>query len=210
MGLQKRFGTINSLLTSKVKHVKHYYGKYLTGSYPEGNPVFELFIHPIDCYLQLFGKASVQFLKNGSSGSSQEYLLILAHGNATGIVELSTGYNWNTAVDSLLINTNKEVLTVRYPNFVQGEEKCMTFVGVPLEKIGKSHPEARTYLNNDGVIPSMENGNLYVQGFYGAISHFVRAVETNTADLSFQPESLVNVFEILDQLSGSGTKKSHV
>ena len=176
------------------------------GPYPEGNPVYELFIHPVDNCIQLFGKAKIQLIKGSSASLGPEFLLILEHGPTTGIIELSTRYNWNNAVDSLVINTNTEVLTVRYPNFVQGEEKSKTFVGLPLEKIGNRPLLTRTYLNNDGVIPSMENGNLYIQGFYGAISNFVQAVEKNIADQPSQPETLMNVFEILDALNNVSAK----
>jgi virulence factor len=206
--LQKRFGTINRLLVNKIKQTSHYHCKYLVGPYPEGNPVYELFIHPVDNCVQLFGNAGIRFIKNSSSNRSSEFLLILEHGRTTGIIELSTGHSWNNPVDSLVINTDDELFTVRYPNFVQGEEKSKTFAGIPLEKIGNRPQVTRTYLNNDGVIPSMENGSLFIQGFYGAVGNFIQSVEKNTASKECQPESLSNVYEILDALNNAGIENN--
>lgn len=35
--------------------------KYLTGSYPEGDAMLDLFVHPLDYVTFLFGKAEVKF-----------------------------------------------------------------------------------------------------------------------------------------------------
>lgn len=208
VGLQKRWGTANRLLTKKIKTATHYHCTYGMGPYPEGNPIYELFIHPVDNCLQLFGKAKIQWIKELGSARGRTFLLAIEHPQTTGILELSTEYNWNQPADNLVIHTNKEILTVRYPNFVQGEEKGATLAGIPLEKVGDHPLLTRTYLNNDGTIPSLENSNLYIQGFYGAVSHFVRAVEENEIDRSAQVDTLHPVFEILDALHHASAKRS--
>ena len=71
-----------------------YNKKYLTGAYPEGNALLDLFIHPLDCVTFLFGKADV---KCAESVNDHTIMLILKHKHATGIIELSTAYSWSTA-----------------------------------------------------------------------------------------------------------------
>jgi virulence factor len=207
-GLQKRFGAVNRLLKDKVRTATHYHYTYGMGPYPEGDPIYELFIHPIDNCIQLFGPAKVSLIKNIHADRGSSFILVLEHANRTGAIELSTAYNWNHPADNLVIHTNKEILTARYPNFIQGEEKSGTLAGIPLEKIGNRPVLTRTYLNNDGTIPSMENSNLYIQGFYGAISHFIRAVEEGKADGASQIDTLYPVFEILDALKTASAKRS--
>ncbi len=208
VGLQKRQGTANRLLTKKIKTATHYHCTYGMGPYPEGNPIYELFIHPVDKFQQHKGKEKIQWIKEHTPAMVKTFLLALEHPQTTGILELSTEYNWNQPADNLVIHTHKEILTVRYPNFVQGEEKGATLAGIPLEKVGDHPLLTRTYLNNDGTIPSLENSNLYIQGFYGAVSNFVRAVEENTIDKSAQVDSLHPVFEILDALHHASAKRS--
>ena len=88
----------------------HYHYCYLTGLYPEGDAMTDLFIHPIDYVLFLFGKAeivSANMVKASDGGNT--LLLTLQHKSVLGMLELSTAYSWNDARETLNINTNKDV-----------------------------------------------------------------------------------------------------
>ena len=112
VGLQRRFAPATRILQKRLKkeHVLHYHYCYLTGLYPEGDAMTDLFIHPIDYVLFLFGKAeivSANMVKASDGGNT--LLLTLQHKSVLGMLELSTAYSWNDARETLNINTNKDV-----------------------------------------------------------------------------------------------------
>ncbi|MBV6647893.1 MAG: Gfo/Idh/MocA family oxidoreductase, partial [Cyclobacteriaceae bacterium] len=55
VGLQKRYSALNNTLRKSLKQVHSYRYAYTTGSYPEGDPRFDIFIHAIDNVIFLFG-----------------------------------------------------------------------------------------------------------------------------------------------------------
>src|SRR5215203_2898768 len=59
VGLQKRYSVLNAIVKKKYPKPLHYVAQYAVGAYPEGDPVYELFIHPLDNVSYLFGSASV-------------------------------------------------------------------------------------------------------------------------------------------------------
>lgn len=206
-GLQKRFAEVNKLLARHLGDATSYRCRYLLGGYPEGNAVYELFIHPVENCLRLFGTARVAFAKQISPGGSPaEYLVVLQHEKSTGILELSTAHNWNNAVDQLEIHTPKELLTVDYPNRLRGEEKTAAWFGIPLEKARRQPVVIREYFHQSGVTPSAGDSNLAIQGFLGSVSAFIGAVENNECPDQYNIGSLVSTYEILDQLHSLTSK----
>jgi virulence factor len=183
VGLQKRFGTIGQLLQKHAKQLISYNGKYLLGSYG-GNPILDLFIHPIDNVVQLFGEAKLQ------------------HANAvSGMLELSTAHSWQAGVDELIVNTKKEIFHCQYPNKIWGIQKQSTVLGVPLEKALPKPVEHKIYFDACSPAPIRENNSLLVQGFYGELKTFVDAVETGQQTVFGSLHSLTNTYSILDALA---------
>src|SRR5579863_3039343 len=71
VGLQRRFSTVNKLLHQFRKQSQHYHYRYLTGAFPDGDEIYELFIHPVDNIVRLFGNASIDHLfKSNFNGNS--------------------------------------------------------------------------------------------------------------------------------------------
>ena len=203
-GLQKRFCTINRLLKKKITHTTSYHYRYLSGPYPEGNPVFDLFIHPVDNVIQLFGKAGIIHISKVKSKDELTVYLLLNHGEgATGFIELSTNYSWNDPVDQLEINNEDEILKARYPNHLSGIVRIKPIFGLPLEKVIKRPVVQKIYLNNNGFSPAIENNSLVVQGFYEEIRHFVHSIEKNEPDERGKLAGLQNVYEILEMINRS-------
>ena len=64
VGLQRRFAPATQILKKRLKgdSKRHYHYRYLTGLYPEGDTLLDLFIHPLDYVIFLFGEAKIKSL----------------------------------------------------------------------------------------------------------------------------------------------------
>jgi len=120
----------------RKEKVTSYNAKYLTGAYPEGNAVLDLFIHPIDTLIYLFGKAQIV----GMERKGGTIMLILRHENASGVVELSTDYTWTAATESLTVNTAKGTYETSQMETLTFRPKNGTILGVPREKVFAGQP----------------------------------------------------------------------
>ncbi|MBO9203298.1 MULTISPECIES: Gfo/Idh/MocA family protein [Niastella] len=202
VGLQRRSSTITRLLNKHglLKDASSYTYRYCTGPYPEGNVLIELFIHPIDNLVQLFGVVqSLQVQKK--TGNGVTYQLLVQHTNGVqGMVELSTQYSWNDALETMEVNGARGLVQIQYPNGLSVWEKPMRILGMPAEKIMQRPTIQKVYLNNRDFIPAEANNSLVVQGFYPEIKHFLHLVENNKKDERGQLSSLVNTYELLEQL----------
>lgn len=111
VGFQRRFSPVASLLQQELRGTKmhSYHYRFLTGAYPEGDALTDLFIHPLDLVSFLFGEAKVRnFTQTGKSARGEVTLfLVLEHRQVMGCLELSTAYTWKPAVETLEINTNR-------------------------------------------------------------------------------------------------------
>ena len=110
VGLQRRFAPATQILKKRLKgdSKRHYYYSYLTGLYPEGDSLLNLFIHPLDYATFLFGEAKIKSLDViRSRDGGQTLFLILEHQDIVGMLELSTDYSWQGAQEHLNISTDK-------------------------------------------------------------------------------------------------------
>ncbi len=205
-GLQKRFGLINQLLNQfkLQKRTITYTYRYCTGNYPEGNPVHELFIHPVDNIIQLFGRPRTFTIQSSKKNSGVTYQLLIIHETGiNGMIELSTNYSWKEAVDEMVINLDNETLSVNYPNELTGTAKESSIAGIPLEKIRRQPVIRKIYFDNKQFSSMLETNNLAIQGFYPELKHFVSLVERNRNDNYGKLETLVATYDLLDKLAAS-------
>ena len=96
VGLQRRFAPATRILQKRLKGDgrRHYHYRYLTGLYPEGDALLDLFIHPLDYATFLFGEAKITCLDViRSRDGGQTLFLVLGHKDITGMLELSTDYS---------------------------------------------------------------------------------------------------------------------
>ena len=202
-GLQKRFCLINQLLKKfklQRKTISYSY-RYCTGNYPEGNPVYELFIHPVDNIIQLFGRPRTFTIQSSKKNSGVTYQLLVIHDSGVnGMVELSTNYSWKETVDEMVINLENETLHVNYPNELTGTGKHSTVAGIPIEKIRQQPVIKKIYFDNKQFSSMLETNNLSVQGFYPQLKHFVSLVEEKRNDNFGKLETLVGTYDLLDKL----------
>ena len=204
VALQRRFSTINRLLKRHrlTRHASSYVYRYCTGSYPEGDAITELFIHPIDNAVQLFGDIhSFQVQKIVTDEGLGFHLLIKHQNSVQGILELSTDYSWSTSFEILEINTKNHLVYANYPNELRAFEKPGTILNVPAERVFAGPLTQKVYFNNNGFIPGATQNSLVVQGFYPEIKHFLSLAETGNTGQWSDLKSLHAVYAVLDHLT---------
>ncbi len=204
VGMQKRYAPATNILLESLKRkaLISYNLRYLVGAYPEGNPVYDLFIHPIDYVCFLFGKAEMIGCKKVGSDDSVSYFVMLRHGNTTGILELSTAYSWKNVTEQLVINTKDGVYELNQMEELKYIPKRKTVLGVPMEKVFGKAMSVQYLLSRNNANPTMFNNQIFTQGYYGEIKEFLDKVEANTlapkGTSSF--ESMYETYTILDDL----------
>lgn len=204
-GLQKRYSPITEILRKRLRKEKvtSYNAKYLTGAYPEGDAVLDLFIHPLDTLTVLFGKAEII----GMERTGGTIMLILRHENASGIVELSTDYTWTAATESLTVNTAKGTYETSQMETLTFRPKSCTILGIPREKVFARHPTTIDILRRNNFVPTMANNQVYTQGYYGEIKAFVDAVEGKGNGIKSSLENLNETYGIIETINSYPSHK---
>lgn len=199
-GLQKRFSQINQLFEPYRSKATTYSCRYLTGAYPEGDAVLELFIHPVDNCIRLFGEAQSVQLNTSLKNNITCFISIQHKNGITGIIHLSTDHSWQFPVDELEINTQSAVFQASYPNKLISTEKAGRFLNIPLEKVFPTPVVKKVHLDNTGFIPAADKNNIAMQGFSGEIAHFINSVEQNKFTDQHSLQSLIGTYEVLDKI----------
>lgn len=199
VGMQKRYAPAVRVLQEKLKkeHLISYNMHYLTGAYPEGNALFDLYIHPLDLVCFLFGKAEIIACQKVAPSS---FLLMLKHPHVIGTIELSTAYSWTSAKESLKVCTNSGVFYLKQIEELTYESNS-TFCGFPVEKILREYPSIEILYRRNNFTPVLANNQVYTHGYFDEILSFANAVEgqqnNNISDLI----SMTDTFELLEELS---------
>lgn len=205
VGLQRRFSPCTYILQNRLRKdtVHSYHYRYLTGLYPEGDALLDLFIHPIDYVIFLFGAAqikAVETIKSFHNGGITLFL-ILQHRHLSGTLELSTDYSWQTAQDLFDINTSKGIYSLNRMEVVDFTPKHSSVAGIPLEKVFKNNTSTINLYGRNGFIPTMENNQIYSQGFYSEIETFANIVEHKIKDAHISDfDSLKNTYRLMDEI----------
>ncbi|MFT3933334.1 MAG: Gfo/Idh/MocA family oxidoreductase [Chitinophagaceae bacterium] len=200
IGLQRRFAPATQILKTHCKSVQTYNYKFYTGRYPEGNSIYNLFIHPIDYVVQLFGKATVEYISLQTNGTAETFFLILNHNSIKGMLELSTNYNWQQAADEISINTSKKIFSAVYPGHVSAISKPTTLLKIPVEKVFRRPSIQEIFLDHNSFVPDANMNSLNLMGFYAELFNFANAVEKNVITDYQKLESLLPAYEILEQM----------
>lgn len=199
-GLQKRFSAINQLLEPHRLKTTTYNYRYLTGSYPEGDAVFELFIHPVDNCIQLFGEIESVSISTNLKTNITCFLSVQHKNGITGMIHLSTDHSWQFPVDELEINTHAAVFQAAYPNKLISLEKSHRLLNIPFEKIFQTPAVKKVHLDYTGFTPVASKNNIALQGFSGEIVHFIKSVEQNKFMERHSLHSLIPTYELLEKI----------
>lgn len=202
VGMQKRFSPSTRVLMGELQKASgmSYNLKYLTGLYPEGDVLVDLFIHPLDYACFLFGEAEIKGLECVRSKSGALTLLIvLKHVRASGVMELSTAYSWTDAREDITVNTPKGMFVLK-----QMENLCFypapgSLFGIPREKIFRTCSSCVTLAGRNNFVPTLHNNQIYTQGYFDEIKSFVDMVEGKTeCDIPCSLDAIEPTYRLID------------
>lgn len=179
VGMQKRFAPATRILANRLMRetVLTYNMRYVTGSYPEGDALTDLFIHPLDYACYLFGKAEVCCCQHVRGRNGTTCLLTLKHNNIRGVLELSTAYSWYDATEILTVNTEHGVYAVDRMETLTFTPKQSHLFGIPVEKVLCRNATTEVLFARNNFVPAVGNNQIYTQGFLNEIKAFVQTVQ---------------------------------
>ncbi len=176
VGLQKRYAPAVQILQKRLakERLINYDFHYLTGAYPEGDALLDLFIHPLDLVIFLFGKPEILACQKVDKNS---FILMLRHPHIAGTLELSTAYTWTAAEELIKICTGKGIYRLSQMDELTFEQKPSSMNGIPIEKVRPSNKTIEYLYAQNNFTPTLPNNQIYSQGFFNEIQAFVSSVE---------------------------------
>lgn len=210
VGLQRRFAPATQILKKRLKgdSKRHYHYRYLTGLYPEGDTLLDLFIHPLDYVIFLFGEAKIKSLDIiRSRDGAQTLFLILEHQDIVGMLELSTDYSWQEAQEQLNISTDKGLYVLNKMEQLDFTPRRSTVLGIPLEKVFPNNVTTICLYGRNNFVPTIGNNQIVSQGFFSEIKTFANMVENmydTNHDLGL--ESVRHVYSLITEIRNNISK----
>lgn len=199
VGLNQRYAPAVQMLKKRIRDDRplNYDIHYLTGAYPEGDPLLDLFIHPLDLVVWLFGKCDIESFVEINGGT---YVLMLKHKNVVGTIELSTCHSWHNAHQSLTVRAAKGSYYLNQADELSFIPKAPSIMGLPLEKLGRFRQVTEQLYRHDGFSPILQNNNVYTQGYYQEIKAFVAAVEGRAFRNLTNLQSIEPTYQLLEAI----------
>ena len=199
VGLQKRYAPAVRLLKQRLRkeQLVSYDLHYLTGAYPDGDALLDLYIHPLDLVTALFGEAEILSCREVAANS---YLLMLRHEQITGTLELSTSYTWTDAEETLKVCTASGVYQLSQMEQLTYTKKQPSFLGIPMEKVRPRHTTVDYLYRRNNFTPVMTNNQVFSQGYFGEIETFVNAVEGAATPVATNISEIRKTYSILEKM----------
>jgi virulence factor len=202
-GFQKRYSTCTSILKKRIstEKVVSYNYRFLTGSYPEGNVYHDLFIHPVDYVIYLFGEPELlSVAKTGKGKGQTSVFLQMRHKNIIGQIEISTQYAWNQAKEEIHINTLTGVYLMENHQTLVFKPKPATIFSIPQEKFFRTSLEHKYLFNGNDFLPVFQNNQLVSQGYFNEIKTFTDLCENRKGKNLSALETLEHTFKTIELL----------
>ncbi len=200
VGLQQRYAPAVQILNKRLKgerHLLNYDLHYLTGAYPEGDALHDLYIHPLDLATWLFGKAEVvSYLEI----DERSYILMLRHQHIVGTIELSTCHSWQDAQQSLTVHTHSGTYRLNQCEELIFAHRQPVIAGIPMEKIRPRSQSVEYLYRHDGFSPILAGNSIYTQGFFNEITAFVNAVEGKRVDILTDLQSIESTLKLIENI----------
>ena len=199
-GLQKRYAPAVQILKKRLcKQTPLSYDlHYLTGAYPEGNALLDLFIHPLDLVTFLFGKPDILACRKVDS---QSLLLMLRHPQTTGTLELSTSYSWTSAEEQLKVCTGAGVYRLSQMETLTFEPVAPTVFGIPTEKIRPAGRTVQYLFDRNNFNPTLVNNQVHSQGYFNELAAFVDTVESLDGSSAPGLETVRDTYVLIDEIA---------
>lgn len=201
VGMQKRYSPLIQTLRKRLSKNEplSYTMAYRTGAFPEGDPLTELFIHPLDLVLHLFGTAEIKDIQQTGHNGEITIQILLAHNHVMGCMELSTAYSWSHTEETLHINTTAGEYRLESTERLTFRPHPQKIFGIPLEKAGIHNQTEHILSERNNCIPTITNNQLHTQGFISEIRAFADMTEKsgkNSSPLS----ALTDTYRLLDRI----------
>ena len=199
VGLQKRYAPAVQLLKKRLNKERliNYDLHYLTGAYPEGDALLDLYIHPLDLVCFLFGNPEILAYHQISKDS---YILMLRHPHIVGTLELSTAYSWTDAEETLKVCTCSGSYRLSQMEELSFTHSSRTVSGIPMEKL-RHHKRTVEYLyQNNSFSPILSANQVYSQGYFNELATFVEAVEHHDSHVISTLEIIKDTYRLMDNL----------
>lgn len=178
VGFQKNYASANLTLKKHIAGTCSYNYRYVTGAYPEGDAIMDLFIHPITLVSFLFGGVQKQHIQAQQTKNTLTVFLQLTHSNGVmGTAEFSTNYSWKTANEKMILGTPKGVFELTNSDELTLEPKSGTIMGIPKEKIFGGKQTSVTLSKRNSFIPMLENNQLVSSGYFSEVEQFIHLCE---------------------------------
>jgi virulence factor len=202
VGLQKRYAPAVQQLKNRLRKERrfNYDLHYLTGAYPEGDALLDLYIHPLDLIFHLFGQPEILACRQVAKDS---YILMLQHPHIIGTLELSTAYTWTTAEESLKICTRSGVYNLSQMESLTFTPNPTTILGIPMEKLRLRHEMKEPLFHRNNFTPILENNQIYSQGYFNEITTFIDAVQGMGNQISSNFKDVRDTYEIICKIKGT-------
>ena len=202
VGLQKRYAPAVQLLRKRLskEHLINYDLHYLTGIYPEGDALCDLYIHPLDLVCHLFGQPEILAIRQVAKDS---YILMLQHPHIVGTLELSTSYTWTAAEESLKVCTHSGVYALSQMEELTFSPTSSTIFGIPMEKLRPRHETNEVLYQRNNFTPILANNQVYTQGYYSEIEAFISLAESGKSEVTTGIMSVRGTYELLQTLQSS-------
>lgn len=197
VGLQQRYAPAVQILKHRLKgeRLLNYDLHYLTGAYPEGDALLDLYIHPIDLATWLFGKAEiVSYLEI----DKHSYILMLRHQHIVGTIELSTCHSWQDARQTLTVHTRSGCYHLAQCEKLSFVPKQTVIAGIPIEKLLPRRQSVEYLYRHDDFSPTLAGNSIYSQGFFQEITTFINAVEGKKANVLTDLQSIEPTLQLIE------------
>jgi virulence factor len=199
-GFQKRYSPCVNILKKQLRTntVISYNYRFILGAYPDGNTLWDLYIHPLDLIVFLFGNAELlSAVETKSSESSNTLFLQTKHNGIIGNMELSTQYSWNQPLELLSVNTENGIYTLKNHLSLTFEPKQGNILSIPKEKIFRTVPEKRYLFNGNNFLPVFENNQIVSQGYFSEIKSYANLCENRKSKNLSSLFSLTDTYELI-------------
>ena len=167
---------------------------YLTGAYPEGDALLDLYIHPLDLVCYLFGKPETISIRRVAKDS---YILMLQHPHIVGTLELSTAYTWTAAEETLKVCTKSGIYYLSQMEELSFTPIPSSVFGIPMEKVRACHETKAVLFHRNNFTPIFANNQVYTQGYYSEIVAFISQVECKKSEVTTCLKAVRNTYELL-------------
>ena len=199
VGLQKRYAPAVQLLKQRLRkaHLISYDLHYLTGAYPEGDALLDLYIHPLDLACHLFGQPEILTCRKVAKDS---FILMLQHPHIVGTLELSTAYTWTAAKESLKVCTHSGIYHLSQMEELTFTPTSSTAFGIPVEKLHTHHETKEILCQRNNFTPLLASNQIYSQGYFNEMETFVNAVEGRNYTVATDIKTIRGTYQLINEI----------